>query len=155
NTHARFLFRDASDWRDGIQYSHHSDYPLLTPATTARLWRFAGEEIPDAGAVLGLFLSLFGVACLPLTISLLRVPLTGTVLGLVLVGMPAYLDHATSQYADVPLSFFILSTIALICLYEEQSDKRMLMLAGFTAGCAGWTKNEGLLFIAATYIAFL
>src|SRR5262249_20619248 len=31
----------------------------------------------------------------------------------------------------------------------------LLVLAGFAAGCAGWTKNEGLLFIAATAAALL
>jgi hypothetical protein len=34
-------------------------------------------------------------------------------------------------------------------------NPRLLVLAGFTAGCAGWTKNEGLLFIAAVSAALL
>ena len=31
----------------------------------------------------------------------------------------------------------------------------MLVLAGFTAGCASWTKNEGMLFVGATSLALL
>jgi hypothetical protein len=31
----------------------------------------------------------------------------------------------------------------------------LLVLAGFTAGCAGWTKNEGLFFILVTSLALL
>ena len=96
------------------------------------------------------------VALLAVTISVLRDPSLGMLLALTLVGTPLYIDQAASQYADVPLSFFILSTIALICLHAEHpSDRRILVLAGLTAGCAGWTKNEGLLFVAATAIALL
>ena len=70
---------------------------------------------------------------------------------------PSYLDHASCQYADIPLAFFILSTIALICLHSARSssERGLLVLAGFMAGCAGWTKNEGLLFILATCIVLL
>lgn len=156
NTHARFLFRDGSDWRDDIQYSYHSDYPLLTSALTARFWRYAGQEVPDAGALPGIVLALSGVAIVALTLSELRAASTGVLFALLLLGTPFYLWHAGSQYADGPLSFFILSTIALLCLYtEHNSDRRLLVLAGFTAGCAGWTKNEGALFIVACCVALL
>ena len=44
-----------------------------------------------------------------------------------------------------------LSSLALLCLYSERApgESGLLVLAGFMAGCAGWTKNEGLLFISA------
>src|SRR5262249_7539750 len=60
-------------------------------------------------------------------------------------------------YADVPLAVYILSTIALLCLHwkREPEGSRIMVLAGFTTGCAGWTKNEGLIFIAVTTIAIL
>ena len=74
-----------------------------------------------------------------------------------LIGTPYYLERGVSQYADVPLAVFTISTIALICLHWEREPDRFgpLVLAGFTAGCAGWTKNEGLLFILATCIVLL
>ena len=149
DTHARLLFRNGSNWKDDIKYTFHPDYPLLTPSVTARFWRFAGQVIPEAGALVGVVLALSGVAVLASTVARLRGNLSGVLLGTILVSTPLYLQHASSQYADVPLSFFFLSTIALICLYAEHSpDKRILVLAGFTAGCAVWTKNEGLLFAA-------
>jgi hypothetical protein len=150
NTHARYLFRDGLHWKDHIKYSFHPDYPLLTPSVTARFWRFAGQEIPEEGALVGIVMALSGVAVLASTVARLRGNLSGVLLGVILVSTPLYLQHATSQYADVPLAFFLLSTIALICIYAEHlPDKRILILAGFTAGCAAWTKNEGLLFAAA------
>jgi hypothetical protein len=149
NTHARFLVRDGANWRSNIQYSPHSDYPLLTPAIAARFWRFAGHEVPDAGALAGIVLSLTGVTLLAVTLSELRGASFGVLSAVVLLSTPFYLEHSASQYADVPLSFFILATIGLLCLYGERyPDKKVLVLAGFMAGCAGWTKNEGLIFIA-------
>jgi hypothetical protein len=67
------------------------------------------------------------------------------------------MEYAVSGSADVPLSLFVLVTIALICLHALTAPDKpgLLVLAGFTAGCAGWTKNEGLLFIAVTSVALL
>ena len=155
NTHARFLFRDGPNWRNDIQYSFHNDYPLFTPAATARFWRYAGEEVPEAGALPGIILGMSGLAVLGIMLRHFRDSLTSTILVLSLLATPFYLEHTTSQYADVPLSFFVLSTIALICVYDEFNDWRILALAGFTTGCAGWTKNEGLLFIVVACVAIL
>jgi hypothetical protein len=154
NTHARILFRDGSNWKNDIKHTFHPDYPLLSPSITARFWRYAGQEIPEEGALIGVVLALSGAAVLASTVGRLRDNVSGVLLGVMLVSTPLYLQHASSQYADVPLSFFFLSTIALIGIYAEHNpDKRVLVLAGFTAGCAAWTKNEGLLFAAAVCAA--
>jgi len=152
NMHARFIYRDGANWKNGIQRTFLPDYPLLTPMLTARLWRYAGQDAPEAGAMLGIAFVLSGIAVLTLTLSQLREKSLAALIAVILLGTPNYLEHGTSQYADVPLSVFILCTIALICFYFQHEGGRrgLLVLAGFTAGCAGWTKNEGLLFIAAT-----
>ncbi|PYU90908.1 MAG: hypothetical protein DMG08_16640 [Acidobacteria bacterium] len=157
NTHARFLHRDGRTWSDHIRYTVHGDYPLLTPSLTARLWRYAGEEAPEAGSLLGIMFALSGVAVLLATLSQLRDIQLALLMALMLIGTPYYLERGVSQYADVPLAVFTISTIALICLHLEREPDRFgpLVLAGFTAGCAGWTKNEGLLFILATCIVLL
>jgi hypothetical protein len=73
------------------------------------------------------------------------------IVGSVLLGTPFFLKYGVMQSADVPLSLYFLSTCALLCLYSERGrDKTgLLVLSGFMAGCAGWTKNEGLVFIVA------
>jgi hypothetical protein len=65
-----------------------------------------------------------------------------------------------SQYADIPLSFFFLATVALVHFYRQRSvqipDGRpicLLVLAGVAAGFAAWTKNEGLLFLVALLVS--
>ena len=152
NTHARVLHRSGSNWRAVLPYTFHADYPLLTPAAAARLWRYGGGEIPESGAFVGILLCLSAVGILGLTLREFRDTRLATLLAFVLLGTPYFLVLASDQFADLPLSFFILATIALLVLYLEHSpsESGLLVIAGFTAGLAGWTKNEGLLFFAVT-----
>src|SRR5262249_1527599 len=94
NTHARFLFRDGLNWKAHIEHSFHPDYPLLTPSVTARCWRFAGQDIPEEGALVGVVLALSGVAVLASTVARLRGNLSGVLLGVILMSTPLYLQHA-------------------------------------------------------------
>ena len=148
NSHARYLYRDGASWQRDIQNSFHPDYPLLVPSLTARLWRYAGEEAPEAAGILGMVFTLSGIALLATTLAELRDPWLAILATLPLASTPFYLEYGVSHSADVPISFYFLSTVALICLSERALNQpRLLALAGFTAGCAGWTKNEGVLFI--------
>jgi general stress protein CsbA len=126
---------------------------------TARFWRYTGGEVPEAGAFLGIALAFCSIAVLALTLAELRNARVGTLMALVLVGTPNYLDYATSQYADIPIGFFFLGALALIVLHFEREPgperMRILAFAGFFAGCAGWTKNEGIVFLVAASAALL
>ena len=149
NTHARVLDKAGSEWKSQLKYTYHGDYPLLTPALTARFWKYAGTDFPESGGLLGVIMGLSGLAVLIAVLSELRGNRVALVFGFVLISTPLYIEYMTSQYAEVPLSLYTLMTLALLCLQAERvpSNKSMLILAGFAAGCAGWTKNEGLLFI--------
>jgi hypothetical protein len=151
NWEARFLYRAGPHWRDYLPWAYHGDYPLLVPSTTARIWRYMGTELPDVGGTLGVVLSLASVAVLGLTLAELRSRTLGALVALTLICTPSYLNWASSQYADVPLGFYFLSSLALISFYFERSGdpqaSRILGLAGFLAGCAAWTKNEGILLV--------
>ncbi|HEY2382247.1 MAG TPA: hypothetical protein VGK48_13800 [Terriglobia bacterium] len=159
NWEARLLYRGGSHWRAFLPFAYHGDYPLLVPSITARFWRYMGMEVPEAGAWLGVVLALCSIAVLVLTLAELRSARLGTLFGLTLIGTPSYLNYATSQYADVPVGFFFLASLALIAIYfeheSEPESRRIMMLAGFLAGCSAWTKNEGIVFIIALSIALL
>lgn len=62
-----------------------------------------------------------------------------------------------SQYADVPIGFFMLATVVAFSLKDGNREKSPIMysLAGITAGLAAWTKNEGMLFVLAILVARL
>src|SRR5437867_4771355 len=156
NSHARYLYRDGPSWQKGIVNTFHPDYPLLAPSLTARLWRYMGREIPDAAGLMGLLFTVSALAILVGVLAQLRSARHAVLFGLVLLGTPFYVDYSVSESADIPLSLFMLATIALICIQAMASREHgLLILAGFMAGCAGWTKNEGLLFISATSVALL
>ena len=154
NSHAKYMATGGKTWAVDIQNTFHPDYPLLLPAALVHAWRYIGNNSPDAGGFLGILFELAVVAVLVATLAKLRGPAIGLLMGLLLIGTPGYVLHATSEYADIPLSAFIASTIALICLYESDESRSpgLIALAGFMAGCAAWTKNEGVPFALATAV---
>jgi hypothetical protein len=162
NLHARFLFLGGEHWRDGftafIPWSH-PDYPLLLPAAIAHFWTYLGHDDPRVPAAIGFLFTFATVGVLFAALAILRGRVQAMLGALALLATPAFIVQGTWQYADVPLSFFMLATIALLCLHERNArvpaaqSFGLLALAGVAAGFAGWTKNEGLLFLCAVIVA--
>lgn len=157
NSHARYLYRLGPSWQHHLQDTFHGDYPLLLPSMLARLWRYAGQDVPELGGLFGILFSFSGILLLGAVLTELRGARAGVLMALTLLTTPVYLYQATHQEADVPLSVFLLGAVALFYLYFERDEKDpgLLVLAGFMAGSAGWTKNEGLLFIVAIAVVSL
>lgn len=160
NLHARFLYRAGDEWARSLARLHwlsHPDYPLLVPATVARCWSMLGKESVIAPIfVAGLFT--FGTVVLLISaVTRLRGLLHGMFAGLMLLAIPGFIVTGAAQIGDVPLSFFILATLALLCLHDGCLERpgRLLWLSGMMAGLAAWTKNEGLLFLPAIAAARL
>jgi hypothetical protein len=86
---------------------------------------------------------------------------TAAMLGLMtLASTPFFIEQGSAQYADVPLSFFFLASIASLSMYDQPPsqkarDRGFIVLAGLALGCAAWTKNEGVLFLFAVIVASL
>jgi hypothetical protein len=157
-SHAKYLATGGKTWTSDIQNTFHPDYPLLLPGVIVHAWRYIGNNSPDAAGYVGMLFEIATLGILAATLIKLRSPATGWLMAFVLIGSPAYVLHSTSGYADIPFSAYIVSTIALICLYEFDDSKPagVIALAGFMAGCAAWTKNEGVPFVlAASLILFL
>ena len=155
NRTARFVYRDQANWLQSfskqLDITLQANYPLLIPLNIASGWNIIGHETNDVPLV---FSGLFMFACAGLFVS--AIAMTKSIwhagVGLiVLLNTTFFIMNGASQTADVPLSFFILSTVALIYLYVYKQEPRLLILAGLTSGLAGWTKNEGELFIISTF----
>ncbi len=148
NMHARFLYRTGEAWRDvfssGMDWWTHWDYPLLLPLSIVRSWRYMGSESVYVPAVFAFLFSLLTVGLLLSALSHLRGRSQGYLGAMVLLGTPLFLLMGSSQFADVPLAFFILATLVLLQCYG--SSPGPLILAGLTAALSAWTKNEGILF---------
>jgi hypothetical protein len=162
NLHARFFFRSGNQWSDGlsplIPWSH-PDYPPLLPAAIANLWTYAGHETPAVPAFIGLAFAFSTLGVLYFSLVRLRGHNTARLGFITLATTPFFIEQGASQYADVPLSFFFLASVALLSLYAHHAHdgaaRGFLVLAGLAIGFAAWTKNEGLLFLFATFGAFL
>jgi len=152
NNHARHIFRAGNQWK--IIFSNagigNPDYPLLIPATIARIWKLIGSDTIIVPAFIGMLFTFGTVAILCSSLIILRGKREGFLAAIVLLGTSLFVIWGARQYADIPLGFFILTTIALFSLRERMPEKNdtLLVLAGLAAGCAAWTKNEGLLFAA-------
>jgi 4-amino-4-deoxy-L-arabinose transferase-like glycosyltransferase len=157
NLRARFFFRAGEHWRDtfsNLFWGANPAYPVLLPSAVARSWLYAGRGTELAPALVA---ALFTFATVGLTYSSLRfLRSKGQALlaGLLLVSTPFFIKHGASQAADVPLGFFLLASIVLVCLHDRASPQRgLLCLVGLAAGFGAWTKNEGSLFVVALIIA--
>jgi hypothetical protein len=154
NLRARFFFRAGEHWRDafsGLFLGANPEYPVLLPSTVARSWQYAGQEMELAPVLVAALFTFASVALTYSSLCVLRSKGQGLLAGLLLVGTPFFVQHGTSQYADVPLGFFLLASIVLLCMRDRISGQTggLLLLAGMAAGFAAWTKNEGLLFVVA------
>lgn len=145
NQHARFLFRaGGSDaWRGYFMLGwSQPDYPLMLPAAVARVWAYAGHESTFGPALIAMIFGLASVTVVVTTLDGRR----AWVAGALMVGASAYLMHVASQYADVPMAFFIVATLAVACGGALRGSGNAALVAGATTAMAAWTKNEGLVF---------
>jgi hypothetical protein len=156
NLRARFLLRAGTNWTDAFSpLLPHPDYPILLPSLVARCWTLAGEGTLVPVSIAAVF-ALSTVAALYVSIE----PLCGERLALValllLLSAGNFATIGAHQCADIPLSFFILSCIALLVLQETRGAGTVALssLAGVSAGLAAWTKNEGLAFVAVAAVAY-
>jgi hypothetical protein len=100
----------------------------------------------------------FGTVGLLITaLAALRNRSQGLLAGLLLLSIPFFITHGTSLYADVPLGLFFLATFVFLALDTRygQATRTFGILAGVAAGCAMWTKNEGILFTLAVAAGLL
>ena len=125
------------------QWSHFN-YPLLVPATEAWAYYFVGKDDEHfAQAVLLVFcLSLLALFYGSMRRGHSRRYSLGATLLLCIT--PAFFRIASSSYADVALSAFILgSSVSLYFWFKDHRSSDLLIAAVLSALCM-WVKREGL-----------
>jgi len=158
NLRARFLFRGGEYWRDAFSpllSEIHPDYPLLLPGLVARGWTYLGRDAVSFPAAVAVFYTLSTIGMLASSLAILRGSSQGILAGVVLACTPVFLVHGASQYADVPFGYYLLATFSLLHLSKSSGSRRAVSLAGFTAGLACWTKNEGVILLGALAAVWL
>jgi len=157
NLKARFLFRGGEYWTDAFSSqmpNSHPDYPLLLPSIVALCWTLARAESISVPIAIAFLFTLGTAGLLISSIGILRGKTQAFVAGMLLLATSSFVQLGAMQYADGPLSFYMLATLALLCLQDcFPRDLRFSIAAGFAAGFAPWTKNEGWLFLGAVLLA--
>ncbi len=162
NRAARFIYRDQPGWLGSFSHQmdpiFHADYPLQLGMDIAWAWQAVGQETQRTPIVLS---GLFMLACVGLlgaSLNLTKSLGQASIAWILLLGSSLIGNEGASQRADLPLAYFFLSTVVLIYFYASSRKPGLLILAGFMAGLAAWTKNEGSLFVLVTlpalFIAF-
>lgn len=157
NLRARFLAAGPDGWRGAFSpllSMTHPDYPLLLSGFVARCWTMTGEITSAAPLATALVFPVCVFGVLFGTLALGRSLTTGLLAVLVLFATGSFTGQASAQYADLPLSYFFLASLALLWLAQRFPQSPALALAaGAAAGMAAWTKNEGIPFLVLAFIA--
>lgn len=159
NLRARFLYR-AADGRAALLADpplSHFDYPLLLPASVARLWAYAGRETTLAPILVAFLFTFAAAALCGSALLVLRGATVAVTASLLVLANSDFLVHGQSQYADVPAGYFLLAAVVLLAWHDRMARPGArpwaLLLAGLAAGLSAWTKHEGLLFVTALLAA--
>jgi hypothetical protein len=114
-----------------------------------------GKESLLSAPIIAFLFTFATIGLLVSALAILRGRTQGFIGGLILSSTPYFIKHGVSQYADVPLGFYILATVVLLNLQEEMSEKPygIACLMGIGIGFAAWTKNEGFLLLGSVVVA--
>jgi len=159
NIRARYLAGGAPSWHYAVSDktgTNHPGYPLLTSGFIARTWTLLGELPSSTPAIVSAVFALATIALLCAAVWKLAGEALGLLAMLVLLATEGFVSQASVQYADVPLSFYVLASVALLAIASGREwPPGIVTLAGIFAGCAAWTKNEGLPFVALVFLIAL
>lgn len=132
----------------------HPEYPLMLPLFVARGWTYAAAPTTSVPIATALLFQLAAIGLVVSAVALLRGTVAGLLAGIVMVANQSYLLQGPAQYADVPLSLFVLGALASALLRSHVTESRALLVAsGLPAGLGCWTKDEGVAFFASLVTA--
>jgi hypothetical protein len=160
NYRSLFIFHGRESWLAPQVWAptltvHTFDYPLFLSLSIARLWRWLGTDTQAAPLLMAVLFSAATVGLLYAAVRTLRGRSQAMLAAALLAGTPSFINIGSAQYADIPLSFFILAALSLVCLQDTpgRMPPSSIALAGGMTALAAWTKNEGILFFLALVLA--
>jgi hypothetical protein len=133
----------------------HLDYPLLLPSLEASQLRavssFDGVRLHLVLVTLG---AAFAAGFLALSRRFAPVAVR-TVVVVAILASPSFVTRLGSNYADVPLAIFVALGVVSLGGWFLTQEHSFVVFGGLFFGAAMLTKNEGLLFASAAFVAAL
>jgi|GEM_PF-2375507 len=149
NVVARFVYLGGPNWQNTFyRLWDHPDYPLFLAIPNAITWVIIGSPSTLGPSVYHFVVSFFAVGLLFSFVYYFRGFAQASLAAILFMSLPITIVNTINQCADLPLSYLILGAGGLALLYFNQEDGGTAILSGLLSGLAGWTKNEGLVFIA-------
>ena len=161
NRAARFLFRDSGEyWLNNflLESNFHAGHPFYLGATIARIWTYLNIETKLAPISFHLIHYISTILLLFYSLKFfLRKNINVVISCIFLCSSVLFLQLSVNQYADIPISYFIL--FSFIFLAASQINKiielELFFLAGFFIGIASWVKNEGLIYALSLLLSLI
>jgi hypothetical protein len=116
NLHARFIFRGGANWinvfSDQISWTR-AEYPWLLPSMVSRSWFYLNNESPMTSSLFAFIFTFNTPLVLYATLKIIKGHLYALLAIIILFSSRFFLDHGSSQYADIPVGYYLLNTIIL------------------------------------------
>ena len=151
NRPARFLFRDGGKyWLNNfkIEENFNSQYPLYIASSVSRNWLYLNFETTIFPIIFHLIHYFSVIFLLFYSLRFFLNKSSALISSIILSSSVLFLQISVNQYADIPVSYFILfSFIFLACSKKNKKlELELFFLAGLSIGITGWIKNEGLIY---------
>jgi hypothetical protein len=133
----------------------HLDYPLFLPALEAVAFRAMGGFDPQLVHIQFLLLGAAAVAALAWVLRGVAPVWLVWATVVAVAAAPNVLLRLETAYADIPLALLVAVGLAAAGRWLLTRERFLLELATLLFAAAALTKNEGLLFVGAAYLALL
>ncbi len=138
----------------GLSYSHQ-DYPLAMPFLFAGIYALGGGVFEGLGKTLLLPQYLALVAVVYSTLRRLHRGGLALTVTAIFAAAPVLTKNAGLAVAETPLLLAYASCLSMLLRWSEDGHPGDLVLAGFFAAVAAFTKNEGLALLPVVGVAGL
>ncbi|MDP8264946.1 MAG: glycosyltransferase family 39 protein [Candidatus Aceula lacicola] len=149
NMKAKFLIFGAERWKDFAKVHWHTQpsYPILLPLINTWIFSVFQRGMIAAASMTSI---IFSVSCgllLYAGLSQFIKKWIAFLASILLMSTPSYIFWSTTQYADVILSYFLLSSVILLITMLRTKNHRIAFLAGLFLGFMPFAKNEGIVML--------
>ncbi|HNP20164.1 MAG TPA: hypothetical protein PKL31_17120 [Fulvivirga sp.] len=162
NTKGIHLAEGGLSWylNDSVHSLTHTGYPLLLPSILANCWVIAKNTTTAVPVTVSLLFTLLATGVVSICITEWKGIFLGYVALVAMIITPHFFLEGQSQYADIPLSSFIVSAVVLTILNQRLFAGGFhisYLLVGVFLGFTLLLKNEGALitmcFLVASFLA--